>query len=111
MSKLVGTGPEKTLPEAQKRYTKLRASPLFKDRSVITDDLVAVSMQKSKVVLDKPMQIGFAVLELSKLRMFNFYYNVMMPKYGPEKLTLLFTDTDSLTFFIETEDVYADMWS
>lgn len=61
------------------------------------------------MVLDKPIYTGFTVLELSKLKMYNFHYHHMMEKYGPEKAKLLFTDTDSVTYHITTEDLYEDM--
>ena len=41
--------------------------------------------------------------------MYNFHYNHMLRKYGAEKIKLLFTDTDSLMYQIQTEDVYKDM--
>lgn len=41
--------------------------------------------------------------------MYNFPYKVVMAKYGPEKAKLLFTDTDSLTSQIKTDDLYQDM--
>ena len=41
--------------------------------------------------------------------MYNFHYDHMMKKYGPEKAKLLFTDTDSLTYQVKTEDIYKDM--
>ena len=56
-----------------------------------------------------PSTQGLHVLELSKLHMYNFHYGVMMSKYGPEKAKLLFTDTDSLTYQIQTDDLYKDM--
>ena len=40
--------------------------------------------------------------------MYSFHYNVIKEKYGPNA-TLLFTDTDSLFYHIETPDLYADM--
>lgn len=69
------------------------------------DYFVGVEKKKSRVVLDKPIYTGFTVLELSKLHMYNFHYGVMMLKYGPEKAKLLFTDTDSLTYQIQTDDL------
>ena len=70
---------------------------------------VGIEKKKSSVMLDKPIYTEFTVLELSKLHMYNFHYNHMMRKYGPEKAKLLFTDTDSLTYQVTTPDLYQDM--
>jgi hypothetical protein len=55
------------------------------------------------------MYVGAAILDVSKEHMYKFHYEHIQPKYG-KKAQLLFTDTDSLTYHIETEDVYADMF-
>ena len=59
----------------------------------------------------KPLDffLGAAVLDLSKLLMLDFYYDVIKRKYPEDKSTLLFTDTDSLMMSIETENIYKDM--
>jgi hypothetical protein len=57
--------------------------------------------------LNKPVYVGVAVLDLSKLHMYKFHYDYIKDKYR-DKARLLFTDTDSLTYHIETEDVYKD---
>ena len=61
-----------------------------------------------KVMLNKPVAVGFSVLELSKLSMYEFYYDYMKPKYE-NRCKLLFTDTDSLCCEIQTSDIYRDM--
>ena len=40
--------------------------------------------------------------------MYTFHYEHMLPKYGYENIKLLFTDTDSLTYHIKTNDLYDD---
>ena len=49
-----------------------------------------------------------AILENSKILMYDFFYNYLKAKYGP-KCELIYTDTDSLLLNIQTEDVYKDM--
>jgi hypothetical protein len=66
-------------------------------------------LEKKTVKLDKPIYAGFSILDLSKLHMYKFHYDTMKPKYG-DNLQLLMTDTDSLVYEIQTEDLYKDMF-
>ena len=83
-------------------------NPRFKYLSIFNEDLVGIMLQKSSVNLCKPIYVGFTVLELSKELMFRFHYNLIKHQYE-DKAKLLFTDTDSLCYAIETADVYKDM--
>ena len=65
-------------------------------------------MKRSTIILEKPIYTGFSVLDLSNFWMYNSRYNHMLRKHRAEKVKLLFTDTDSLMYFIQTEDVYKD---
>ena len=65
-------------------------------------------MRKIKVVMNKPVYLGQAILDLSKIVTYEFHYNYMVPKYG-KKLDLCYMDTDSLICKIETEDFYKDI--
>ena len=73
------------------------------------DGVVGIEKRKKKVYLGKPIYAGLQILNLSKVVMYDFHYNHIMKAYPPDKVKLLFTDTDSLTYQIETEDVYDDM--
>jgi len=65
-------------------------------------------MHKKKVLLNKPIYLGFCILDLSKYLMYDFHYNTIKKEYG-ERAKLLFQDTDSLTYSIKTQDIYEDM--
>jgi hypothetical protein len=90
------------------RFEKVIAQPATKSWRIFDKNFMGVNRLKTNVVLDKPVYVGFSVLELSKASMYRFHYEQIMEKYG-EKATLLFTDTDSLCYLIETENIYDDM--
>jgi hypothetical protein len=49
-----------------------------------------------------------AILDLSKLHMYQFYYDVLKKQYG-DKIKMIYTDTDSYVIYVETEDLYDDL--
>ena len=82
--------------------------PNFERATIFDKKLVALHMQKTEIYFNKPVYVGQAILDLSKTLMFDFHYNYIKPKYGG-KAELLFTDTDSLMYEIQTEDFYKDI--
>ncbi|XP_064214277.1 uncharacterized protein LOC135266857 isoform X1 [Tribolium castaneum] len=84
------------------------AKPQFKNCSIFTENLVAIEMNKVQVTYDKPIYVGFSILEISKTLMYDFFYNFLKVKYG-NNVQLLYTDTDSLILEIYTENVYNDI--
>lgn len=92
----------------QKRALKVNSSPLFERSVIINENLVIAQKKKTSVMFDKPIYIGQAVLDLSKLHMYKFHYDVMQAKFG-NNVTLCYTDTDSLVYEVATDDFYADM--
>ena len=90
------------------KLSKLIASPSFDYFRIFSEDLVAVNMKKTKLYLNRPIYVGFSILDLSKVLMYQFHYEYMKQKYGCDA-KLLFTDTDSLCYEIKTDDIYRDM--
>lgn len=56
---------------------KLIANPFFHSATIFSDNLVATQMKPDQIILDKPIYIGFTVLELSKSHMYHFHYDVV----------------------------------
>ena len=85
------------------------SKPSFISCKIFNEDLVAVHKTKATLTLNRPAYVGMCILDLSKTLMYDFHYNYIKSKYG-DKARLLFTDTDSLTYEIEADDVYQDFW-
>ncbi len=82
--------------------------PLFEEFHILNSNKALIKMKKSYVLLDKPIYIGFTVLELSKFHMYRLHYDAFKNYYN-DKLTLAYTDTDSLIYEIITDDIYKDL--
>ena len=89
---------------------KLTCKPNYQHHTIFSKKLAAVHMKKVKLYFNKPVYLGMSILDLSKTLMYDFHYKYIKPKYG-ENAKLLFTDTDSLAYEIETEDFYRDISS
>jgi len=96
------------LVTTESQALKLVSKPNFDKRTIFTENLVAVHMRKTKLKFDKPIYLGACILDLSKTLMYDFHYNFIRKKYG-YRAKLLFTDTDSLAYEIQTEDFYKDI--
>jgi hypothetical protein len=60
-----------------KKYNKLTSDPSFKSRKIFSENLVAIHRRKTEVMLNCPTYVGMCVLDLSKLCMYQFYYNTL----------------------------------
>ena len=96
----------------EKKLLKMAAKPTYVSCKIFSENLVAVHKIKETLTLNRPAYIGMCILDLSKtlMHMYDFYYNYIKKKYG-DQAKLLFTDTDSLTYEIEAQDVYSDFWN
>jgi len=92
----------------QRRSRKLTSRPQYKGFQMLDEDVTLVQSMKGKIVLDKPLACGFIVLQMSKLHMAWFWYEVLKPKYGKD-IKLLLSDTDSFIYSVFTEDGYEDL--
>jgi len=90
------------------RAMKFIARPTFLASKIINEEVTIVKLTKPTILLNKPIYVGMAILDISKLQMYQFHYDVYVKKYG-DRAKLLFTDTDSLCYEVRTDDLYKDM--
>ena len=93
----------------KEKLLKLASKPSYVSSKIFNENLVAVHKIKETLTMNRPAFVGACILDLSKTFMYDFHYNYIKYKYG-DKAKLLFTDTDSLTYEIETPDAYADFF-
>ncbi|XP_021001758.2 uncharacterized protein [Parasteatoda tepidariorum] len=93
---------------SSKQVSKLIAKPNFEHRTIFSENLMAVHMKKTKIHFSKPIQIGMVILEASKILMYSFHYETMKETYG-SNIRLMYTDTDSFIYEVQTSDMYADI--
>lgn len=96
------------LVQDAKKLKKLVSSPAFEGFTIFSSDLVGVKSIKKTLTLNRPIYVGFSILDLSKIIMYEFHYSFIKKIYG-NNAKLLFTDTDSLCYEITTDDVYQDL--
>ena len=97
------------LVTSKEKLLKLASKPTYVSSKIFNENLVAVHKIKETLTMNRPAFVGACILDLSKTLIYDFHYNYIKHKYD-NKAKLLFTDTDSLTYEIETKDAYADFW-
>ena len=91
----------------KKDFLKYTSKPTYVTHKLFNKHFAAIHEVKQVLVLNKPIYVGFTVLDLSKWLMYDFNYNFVKKNFNVE---LLFTDTDSLTYEIKSENVYKEFY-
>ena len=91
----------------EKDFLKYTSRPTHITHKIFGKNYAAIHEIKPVLTLNKPIYVGFTVLELSKWLMYDFHYSFIKKHFDAE---LLFTDTDSLTYEIKSKDVYEEFF-
>ena len=91
----------------EKHFLKYTSRPTHITHKIFGKNYAAIHEIKPVLTLNKPIYVGFTVLELSKWLMYDFHYSFIKKHFDAE---LLFTDTGSLTYEIKSEDVYEEFF-
>ena len=96
------------LVKTDRRRNKLVSEPNYHTMKLIEENLSIIETKKVKVKMNKPIYLGLCILEISKIIMYEFWYDYVKNKYR-NKARLCYTDTDSFVINIKTNDFYKDI--
>ena len=89
------------LVTSNKRRKRLGSEPNYHSYKNVSDHLMAIEMKKTRVKMNKPLYLGMLILDISKILMYKFWYNYIIPKYGGrERAKLCYTDNLITLLFI-----------
>ena len=91
----------------EKDFLKYTSRPTYITHTIFGKDYAAIHEIKPVLIFNKPIYVGFIFLDLSKWKMYDFYYNFIKKNFNAQ---LLFTDTDSLTYEIKSENIYKEFF-
>ena len=91
--------------EIIKQQSKLTFTGIHK----LYENCDSYTFKQNEVLMDKPIYLGFSVLELSKLLMYETYHDTLQPYFGQEIIKLHYMDCDSFALSIETQNIINDL--
>ena len=96
------------LVKTDKKRNKLVSEPNYHTMKLTDDNLAIIEMRKVKVKMNKPIYLGLSILDISKITMYEFWYDYVKSKYE-DRARLCYMDTDSFVINIKTKDFYKDI--
>ena len=95
------------LVTTNKKRSKLVSEPNL-ELNLISENLSIIEMKKTKIKMNKPIYLGLSILEISKILIYEFWYDYVKPKYN-DNVKLCYMDTDSFVMNIRANDFYKDI--
>lgn len=83
----------------EKVCVKLINRNTFRDITIYGENLAAVHLDMDVLKFDKPIYVGFSILDISKTLVYDFHYNSMIKNYG-SNIELMYTDTGNIYIYI-----------
>ena len=96
------------LVTTDKRRNQLVSEFYSHTTKYFSEGLLAIEMKKIEVKMSKLVYLGFSMLEISKILMYELWYNFMEPKYQ-NNVKLCYMDTENFIIHIKTEDCYENI--
>ena len=95
------------LVTTERRRNCLVSEPNYHTTKFFTENLLAIEMIITQILMNKPVYLGLSILDLSKTVMYEFWYDYVKPKYGVNA-KLCYMDNDSFTVHVKT-DIFKDI--
>ena len=95
------------LVATERRRGYLASKPNHHTTNFFTENLT-IEMKKTEILMNKPVYLGLSIPRLSKILMYEFWYDHVKPKYG-KKVKLCYMDMDSFIVYIKRDDIYKDI--
>ena len=92
----------------ERRRNYLVSEPNYYATKFSTENLLAIEMEKTETLMNKPVCLGLSILELSKTLMYEFWYSHVKPIYGGQ-VKLCYMATENFIVYIKKGDVYQDI--
>ena len=87
---------------------RLVSEPNYHTTKWFSENLIAIEMKKINVKMNKPIYLGLSILKISKILMYEFWYDYIKQKYG-DNVKLCYIDSVSFIIHIKAEDFYKDI--
>ena len=89
-----------------RKVLTISSKPNYKSHIELDKNNHIIELSKLKIIDDKPIYLGMAILELSKLHLYIFHYGIMKNNFN---CTLLYTDTGSLMYLVKSAKIYEEL--
>ena len=97
--------------DEEEKMVKCRCKLTFSGIHKYYEKYNSFTFKQNEVLMDKPINLGFSVLELSKLLMYETYYDIFQPYFGEENIQYHYGDTDAMVLSIKTKDIFEDLYN
>ena len=84
------------------------SEPNYHTSKFFTENILAIEMRKTQVVVNKPVYLGLSILDLCKTLMYEFSHDYVKPKFSG-KAKLCSIDTDSIIVHVKADDIFKDI--
>ena len=100
---------KRELVTIERKRNHLVSEPNYHTKTFFMEYLLAIEMRKAKILMNKPVSLGLPRIELSKILIYEFWYDYVKLKYG-EKAKLFYVYTGyGFIVYIKTDDIYKDI--